>query len=106
MTRLCSALLNPAAREKAFSHSQMGTSLALFFVTALAPIAGKFGLIYGLIAGFLHLLISPYAFILQGGFDLYNNGFVAGLVAGVIAVIAQHIPLKIRFRTKKASPTK
>lgn len=90
----------------AFSHSQMGTSLALFFVTALAPIAGKFGLIYGLIAGFLHLLISPYAFILQGGFDLYNNGFVAGLVAGVIAVIAQHIPLKIRFRTKKASPTK
>lgn len=79
------------------SHLDLGPSTALFFVTALAPIAGKFGLVYGVIAGFLHLLVAPYALTLQGGFDLYNNGFTAGLIAGVIAVIAQHLPLRIWF---------
>ncbi|NCA95344.1 MAG: DUF1576 domain-containing protein [Methanomicrobia archaeon] len=79
------------------SHHDLGTSTALFFVTALAPIAGKFGLLYGLLAGFLHLLVAPYALTLQGGFDLYNNGFTAGLIAGVIAVIAQHLPLRLWF---------
>ncbi|HOC80907.1 MAG TPA: DUF1576 domain-containing protein, partial [Bacilli bacterium] len=71
------------------------------FVTALAPIAGQFGLIYGLLAGFLHLLISPYALLLQGGFDLYNNGFTAGLVAGVVAITAQQFPLKLPIISKK-----
>ena len=85
----------------AFSHAQITTSLALFFVTALAPIAGQFGLIYGLLAGFLHLLISPYALLLQGGFDLYNNGFTAGLVAGVVAITAQQFPLKLPIISKK-----
>lgn len=77
-----------------FNATDLGPSIGLFFVTALAPIAGKFGMIYGLLAGFIHLLVSPYALQLQGGFDLYNNGFTAGLVAGVVVVIAQHIPIK------------
>jgi hypothetical protein len=88
----------------AYSLTNLGPSIALFFVTALAPVAGKFGLIYGIIAGFLHLLISPYALMLQGGFDLYNNGFTAGLVAGVVVVIAQNFPLKlssIKFKKHK-----
>jgi hypothetical protein len=72
-------------------------------VTALAPIAGKFGLFYGLLAGFIHLLISPYALNLQGGFDLYNNGFTAGLVAGVVVVIAQNIELKLPSFKRKTS---
>jgi hypothetical protein len=62
-------------------------------VTALAPVAGKFGVFYGLLAGFIHLLIAPQAFALQGGFDLYNNGFTAGLVAGIVVVIAQQFPI-------------
>ena len=81
-----------------FSITNLGPSIAIFFVTALAPVAGKFGIIYGLLAGFLHLLISPYALALQGGFDLYNNGFTAGLVAGIVVVIAQNFPL--RFHRK------
>jgi hypothetical protein len=75
-----------------FSLINLGPSIAVFFVTALAPVAGKFGLFYGLLAGFLHLLIAPQALALQGGFDLYNNGFTAGLVAGIVVVIAQQFP--------------
>lgn len=75
-----------------FSLSNLGPSIAVFFVTALAPVAGKFGVFYGLLAGFIHLLIAPNALALQGGFDLYNNGFTAGLVAGIVVVIAQQFP--------------
>ena len=75
-----------------FSLTNLGPSIAVFFVTALAPVAGKFGLIYGLLAGFIHLLIAPQALALQGGFDLYNNGFTAGLVAGLVVVVAQQFP--------------
>lgn len=63
----------------------LGPILALFFVTGLAPISGRFGFIAGLIAGFLHLLITPLALSFQGGFDLYNNGFAAGFVAAIIS---------------------
>jgi hypothetical protein len=86
-----------------FNLTDLSPSIGLFFVTALAPIAGKFGLFYGLIAGFIHLLISPYALNLQGGFDLYNNGFTAGLVAGVVVVIAQNIALKLPSFKRKTS---
>jgi hypothetical protein len=77
--------------------TNVGPSIAVFFVTALAPISGKFGIVFGIIAGFIHLVIAPQALALQGGFDLYNNGFTAGLVAGIIAVLAQNINLKMPF---------
>jgi hypothetical protein len=77
-----------------FSLTLAGPSIALLFVTALAPVSGKFGVFYGLLAGFIHLLLAPQAFALQGGFDLYNNGFTAGLVAGVLVVVAQQFPIR------------
>ncbi len=63
----------------------LGPILALFFVTGLAPLAGRFGFIAGVIGGFLHLLITPLALSFQGGFDLYNNGFAAGFVAAILS---------------------
>ena len=76
-----------------YGLTNIGPSIAVFFVTALAPVGGKFGLVFGFIAGFIHLLIAPLALQLQGGFDLYNNGFTAGLVAGIVVVIAQNLPV-------------
>lgn len=76
------------------SLTLLGPSIGIFFVTAIAPIAGKYGFVYGVIAGFLHLILKPYALQAQGGFDLYNNGFTAGLVAGLIVVLAQQFPLR------------
>ncbi|MGA0876206.1 MAG: DUF1576 domain-containing protein, partial [Bacilli bacterium] len=71
-----------------FALTNIDPELAVFFVTALAPIGGKIVLFYGVLAGSLHLMVLPHALLLQGGFDLYNNGFAGGLVAGVIVVIA------------------
>jgi len=65
----------------------IGPTLAVFFVTGLAPLAGRFGFFAGVLAGFLHLLITPLALRFQGGFDLYNNGFAAGFVAAVLAPV-------------------
>lgn len=58
--------------------------LAVLFSTGLAPIAGKYGLIWGMVAGFLHVNIAIYCGDLSGGMNLYNNGFAAGFVAMAI----------------------
>jgi hypothetical protein len=67
----------------------VGPSIAILFVTALAPITLKFGLITALAAGFIHVYLGPIGLNLQGGFALYNNGFVAGFVAALIVGIDQ-----------------
>ncbi|MCF7930035.1 MAG: DUF1576 domain-containing protein [Acholeplasmataceae bacterium] len=65
----------------------IGSSLSVIFVTGLAPIAGQFGIVAGILAGFIHLMITPLALNFQGGFDLYNNGFAAGFVCALLAPI-------------------
>lgn len=64
-----------------------GSILAILFVTGLAPLAGDFGFVIGVLVGFIHVMITPLAFTFQGGFDLYNNGFAAGFVAAVFAPV-------------------
>jgi len=54
---------------------------AILFSTALAPMAGQFGWFWGLVAGFLHVSVAMFVGELNGGLNLYNNGFTAGLVA-------------------------
>jgi len=54
---------------------------AILFSTALAPIAGQFGWIWGIFAGFLHVSVAMFVGEINGGLNLYNNGFAAGLVA-------------------------
>ncbi len=57
------------------------------FATALAPVAGKFGPIAGIIAGFVHTSIVLNLGVLHGGTNLYNNGFSAGIVAAILVPI-------------------
>jgi len=54
--------------------------LSLLFSTTLAPIAGSFGFVWGIIAGFLHACLVMNIAYLHGGLILYNNGFSGGLV--------------------------
>lgn len=84
----------------------VGPTIAIFFVTALAPIAGRYGFIVGIFAGFLHLILAPFAYILQGGFDLYNNGFTAGFVGIIVAPIAEAIYPRFKKRNAKEVKTK
>lgn len=69
--------------------------LAALFGTALAPLSGQFGAIFGVIAGFLHTCVVLAVGPLCGGYNLYNNGFAAGLVALImIAVLRDTFPKK------------
>ncbi len=54
--------------------------LSLLFGTTLAPIAGSFGWLWGIIAGVLHACLVMNITYLHGGMILYNNGFSGGLV--------------------------
>ncbi len=58
-----------------------GIQLAAVFSAGLAPIAGQFGILAGIIAGFLHAAIAMCTSGMYGGLNLYNNGFSAGWVA-------------------------
>lgn len=74
---------------KAFDVSSTSIVIAALFSTTLAPIAGVYGIIPGIIAGFLHLCISPNLSTVHAGLHLYNNGFSGGIVAMVMAPILE-----------------
>lgn len=67
--------------------SSTGSVLAALFATTLAPIAGAYGLIPGIIAGFLHMTVVMNVGYLHGGVNLYNNGFSGGFVAAIMIPI-------------------
>lgn len=64
-----------------FNPSDPGPLLAALFVTTIAPLAGRYGFLTGVIAGFVHLSVVNFTGVLHGGLNLYNNGFTGGLVA-------------------------
>ncbi len=68
-----------------------GPILALLFSTTLAPIAGEFGVIMGILAGFLHSSVALNVGILYGGMNLYNNGFAGGLLAAFMVPVIQSV---------------
>ena len=70
---------------------------AVLFCTGLAPIAGQFGVFWGMVAGFLHMTIVQNTSILHGGMNLYNNGFAAGLVCVLLLPIIE----ALRSRSKE-----
>ena len=69
----------------------ISTIIAFIFASGLAPVCGKFGMIFGLVAGVLHIIITPIMINMHGGFDLYNNGFSAGFTAMILCVVAEKI---------------
>ena len=66
-----------------------GPLLAALFSTTLAPIAGQFGIIAGILAGAVHLIMVEVTASWHGGLDLYNNGFAGGLTASLFIAILQ-----------------
>lgn len=61
--------------------------LAGLFGTCLAPISGCFGVVPGVLAGFLHSAIVLRAGVPAEGLNLYNNGFSAGLLSIVFTAL-------------------
>jgi hypothetical protein len=76
----------------------MTASMAtVLFSTCLAPIAGKFGWIGGILAGLVHVAIVAHAGPLTLGMNLYNNGFASGFVAFFLT------PILAEFSRRKQS---
>jgi len=67
--------------------SSTGILISILFSTTIAPIAGAYGPIIGILAGILHLAVVTNIGIIHGGINLYNNGFSGGLVAGFLVPI-------------------
>jgi hypothetical protein len=76
--------------------------LAALFGTTLAPIAGRFGWHWGIVAGFLHSSAVQTVGQLHAGLNLYNNGLAAGIVASVLTPVI--IAIQSRTQPGKLPP--
>jgi hypothetical protein len=76
-----------ASMTKSWNAHDAGAVLAALFGTTLAPIAGRFGWHWGIVAGFAHSSVAQSVGGFHGGLVLYNNGFAAGLVASVLVPV-------------------
>ena len=72
---------------KPWSADDPSILLAALFGTTLAPIAGRFGWHWGVVAGFIHSSAAQTVGPLHAGLNLYNNGFAAGIVASVLVPV-------------------
>ena len=81
-----------------------GIQIAAIFGVGLAPIAGQFGPIAGIAAGFLHATVVMYTSQMYGGLNLYNNGFSCGWVA--IIMIPMIESFMSRFEHGKSKKNK
>ena len=74
--------------------------LAGLFGTTLAPIAGHFGPVIGILAGFIHSALVLQTGGPVAGLNLYNNGFSGGLIAiflyPTVTAIVRHRRPKLR----------
>ena len=90
---LCAALVHGDIAKPALQ-------IAALFGTGLAPIAGHFGWVYGIVAGFIHASLVMQTGSPVGGVNLYNNGFSAGLIVIVmypaITAIVRHRRITVR----------
>lgn len=76
-----------AAATSIWEISSTAIVISALFGTTLAPIAGSYGILAGVVTGFVHLLVVMNVGALHGGINLYNNGFSGGLVAAVLIPI-------------------
>ena len=76
--------------------------LAALFGTSLAPVAGHYGWVWGIAAGFLNSSVALCSGVLHGGMNLYNTGFSAGIVAAFLVPLIEALP-KRKARIKGES---
>lgn len=86
---------------KTWNITDPNAILALLLSTTLAPIAGEFGILAGILAGFLHASVALNVGIVYGGMNLYNNGFAGGIIAMFLVPVIQSIrDRRARARTR------
>ncbi len=78
--------------------SATSSVLAALFGTALAPIAGAYGILPGIAAGVLHMAVVMNVGYLHGGMNLYNNGLSAGFVAAILVPLLDSVHFSLTSR--------
>lgn len=91
-----------ASLGKADSAADATLLLAALFGTTLAPIAGRFGWHWGIVAGFIHASAVQTVGQLHAGLNLYNNGLAAGIVASVLVPVI--IAIQSRTQPQRVPP--
>ncbi|MFD5177828.1 DUF1576 domain-containing protein [Nocardia sp. NPDC058379] len=89
---------------KPYELTDPGLIWAALYGTCLAPIAGRFGPHWGVVAGFFHASVAQVTGALVAGLNLYGNGFAAGFVAAVIAPVAALLSHPRRGAGEKETP--
>lgn len=85
------------------SPADPSLTLAALFGTTLAPIAGRFGIGWGIVAGFVHASAALTVGPLHAGLNLYNNGFAAGIVAAVLVPVILAVRAGFGYRDGKSA---
>jgi hypothetical protein len=65
--------------------------IAALFGMTLAPIAGEYGFLAGILAGVLHMSLVTNIGFLHAGMNLYNNGFSGGFVAAFLVPLLEMV---------------
>lgn len=84
-----------------YNPRSTGSTLGALFGTTLAPVAGRYGPIAGIITGFMHAGMVTNISYLHAGVNLYNNGFSGGFIAATLAPIFEVIEEVINEKKRK-----
>lgn len=84
---LIGIILGALTKGKALNEPSI--VLACLFGTGAAPVVGEFGILIGTIMGFVHSAFVLNVGFLNGGYNLYNNGFSIGLMMGFFLPILE-----------------
>ena len=88
-TKLCPAL-GIGAEAGRLGMSTVGILIAFSYATGMAPISGKYGVLWGIIAGIMHFAIVTLIPLQYDFFNFYNGGFTAGVVSFVLVPFIEH----------------
>ena len=80
--------LGPDASRLGMHH--VAILIAFSYATGMAPISGKYGVVWGIIAGMMHFAIVTLIPLQYDFFNFYNGGFTAGVVAFVLIPFIEH----------------
>lgn len=78
-----------AATFGAFNINTQAIVVGLSFAGALVPIVGCYGVLSGIVAGFIHASIVTTVVTFHGGFCLYNGGFTSAIVAIILVPVLE-----------------
>lgn len=79
--------------------------VGLCFATGMSPVAGRWGILWGVAAGALHACLVFNTAAFHMGFNIYNGGFTSGLVTVVMVpmlnALCRDIPTKQAEKAEK-----